>query len=258
MFIKTSNWAEIFRLVKIWLKTSNNQRLQDLPETNFLSMKEKIEHYARYFLAKQRLEDLKDQAYQGNSEAKNLVKTIIVLVGAVTFSATSGIIGRASGMGKFAISGGFAGAALLTYVVDNRATRIFTGLGLKEEAKKAQNLLLEQEQQETINNDLQRKFYLTQQQVLKKMEGKNLTEPKQADLILASGLTVMEIGAAFWIVLSGGILVATLASGLPAVIIWTAAKMQSDQFEIPEKLYQLREKYEHIVKEYEQPNSFDS
>ena len=249
--INKTNRHEIFKKVNLWLNADNKQRLKDLPDTIMLSMKDKVYHYAKYSFAKQRYEDLKEQAYQSNPETKRLVRTIIVLVGAVTFGAGSGIISQALGKGPITTVGAFAGGALGTYLVDDRANRIFTGLGLKQVTQDAKHQLLEQQQTQITQNQFTLQFYDTQKQLLNKIEGKTLNQPKQADVIIACSLTVVEMAAAFWIVLPGGILVATLAAGLPGVIIWAAAKMQAEQFDIPERLFKLMAIYAQIIKDYD-------
>jgi hypothetical protein len=160
-----------------------------------------------------------------------------VIFGAVgqifTFRLPSWLSIPASGIG-----GIFIGA-----IAENRSKRVVTHCKLKHITK---NVLKELEKnQQAANNEFDCEYYNAQIVFLQTVEGnKYLKEQSPWDAIVASTLTVLESGAAFYLALPTGMIFALLAAGVPVVVIWAAAAVLSDYIEVPEEYAKLISEYE--------------
>lgn len=95
-------------------------------------------------------------------------------------------------------------------------------------------------------------FINGQQELLEDIEGKHLEEPDSTALTIASSLSAIEIGVAFFLLQGAGFLVATIAALFPVTLLWAMAYYFAEKVELPQQADELIEQYE---KFYESRNA---
>lgn len=95
-----------------------------------------------------------------------------------------------------------------------------------------------QKQAHPPKNELGELFYQSQTALVLQVEGQNLRPQSPTNLALALGLSgteyAMSLGIVIGLGLLGGIVLNAIAPSLPFVMLWTAASLQNDAFEMPE------------------------
>ncbi|MBW4619378.1 MAG: hypothetical protein KME17_08470 [Cyanosarcina radialis HA8281-LM2] len=92
--------------------------------------------------------------------------------------------------------------------------------------------------------DAKSRHLQSQLALLAQVEGQSEGEPDTSALILAGGLSVIEAGVAFFLLLPGGLLMATIGAFFPVFLLWAMANFQADRVDLPNKLDELAEIYE--------------
>lgn len=223
-----------------------------LPEKVIAEMSQWVKQYAESEKAKNRIDDLATSAKrQVSSQTKKAVQIVVVVMSTITFSAGGQIL--TSRLGNLSLPaslliGGGAGA-----LVDKTATNVITRKRRKRNTEQALQDIEAQKQVNPPVNGFGEQSYQTQTALVLQVEGKNLEKQPILDLGLAMGLSASEYALSLAIVgmmgLPGGFLLNAIAAGLPVAMLWAAASLQSNCFEMPEHDRDLIEKYQPYLKE---------
>ncbi len=92
------------------------------------------------------------------------------------------------------------------------------------------------------------KYYEAQFHLLNDMESKHDQAPDKPAVIIAIGLSGIEAGVAFFLLLPAGLLIASIGAMFPVFLLWAMANFQADRVELPKKLDELVEKYNDSLK----------
>lgn len=233
----------LWQTVDLWRQLAQ-EVVKRLPKGLRANVSERVKKSAEDRIASARIQDMNPIAYRQPSKGtKNATKIIVVVVGALTFSAGTQVL--TSRLGAAALPAAMAGGALASFLVDERATKVFTKMRIAHSTK--QEISAIELQGQFPVNDLDQLFYQTEKALIQQVEAKNLQKQLVIDGILAGSLSAAEFATALWIVLQmglpGGLLIEAIAASLPVAIIWLAAAYQSDQFELPEHYADLISKY---------------
>ncbi|PSB00872.1 hypothetical protein [Merismopedia glauca] len=208
------------------------------------NLRQQVKSGAESHLGEKRIEDLAPIANRQHSpKTKAICQFTVVVVGSLTFSAGTQVL--TSRLGALGTPAAIAGAAVVTYLVDDRATktiaksRIHHDGGRELKAIELQNL--------SPVNEFDSLFYESQIALIQKVEGKYIEKQLPVDGILAGVLSAGEFTTALWIVmqlgLPGGLMIEAIAASIPVAFIWIAAAYQSDRFELPQYYADLIAKY---------------
>ncbi len=233
----------IWQMVDRW-RQFRQEVVERLPRGLRANVSERVVKSAEARIADVRIQDMNPIASRQSSPAtKQATKIVVVVVGALTFSAGTQVL--TSRLGAAALPAAMAGGALASFLVDDRATKVITTMRIAHGTKQEISAIAHQGQSPV--NQLDELFYNSQQALVKQIEGKNLEKQLAIDAILAGILSGGEFSTALWIVvqmgLPGGILIEAIAASLPVTIVWLAAAFQSDRFELPEH-------YDNLIKKY--------
>jgi hypothetical protein len=233
----------LWQTVDLWRQLAQ-EVVKRLPKGLRANVSERVKKSAEDRIALARIQDMNPIAYRQPSKGtKNATKIIVVVVGALTFSAGTQVL--TSRLGAAALPAAMAGGALASFLVDERATKVFTKMRIAHSTK--QEISAIELQGQFPVNDLDKLFYQTEKALIQQVEAKNLQKQLAIDGILAGSLSAAEFATALWIVvqmgLPGGIFIEAIAASLPVAIIWLAAAYQSDRFELPEYYADLISKY---------------
>lgn len=233
----------IWQIVDRW-RQFPQEVVKRLPRGLRANVSERVGKSAEARIAEARIQDMNPIASRQSAPAtKQATKIVVVLVGALTFSAGTQVL--TSRLGAAALPAAMGGGALASFLVDDRATKAITNMRIAHGTK--QEISAIDLQGQSPVNELDELFYRTQKALIQQVEGKNLQKQLAIDGILAGILSGGEFATALWIVvqigLPGGILIEAIAASLPVTIIWLAAAFQSDRFELPEHYADLIEKY---------------
>lgn len=77
---------------------------------------------------------------------------------------------------------------------------------------------------------------------LEAREGK-YESPSNSALAIAAGMSVLEAGFAFALLLPSGLPLALTGAGFPVVLLWAMAYVIAEQVEIPKEFDRLEEEY---------------
>ena len=234
----------IWQTVDRWRQLSQ-EVIKRVPKGLRANVSERVKNSAESRIAETRIADIHPIASRQSSPAtKQTTKIIVIVVGALTFSAGTQVL--TSRLGAAALPAAMAGGALASFLVDDRATKVLTKMRIIHGTKQELNAIDRQGQHPI--NDLDQLFYNSQKALVQQVEGKNLEKQLAVDAILAGILSAGEFSTALWIVvqmgLPGGILIEMIAASLPVTIVWLAAAFQSDRFELPEHYADLMNKYQ--------------
>lgn len=220
--------------------------IKRLPKRLRADVSQRIMQYAQSQLAQSRIDDMAPVANrQITPSTKTAAQIIVALLSALTFSAGTQVL--TSRLGAAALPAALAGGGVAGFLVDDRATRSLTGMRRRHSTLQALHTTERQQQASPPNNELAVLSYQAQIALLQQVEGKNLEKQLPLDITLAGLLSSAEFATAFWIVaqlgLPGGFLIEAITASLPVTIIWLAAAVQSERFELPEHYADLIEKY---------------
>ncbi|WP_254173211.1 hypothetical protein [Planktothrix pseudagardhii] len=237
---------QIDQLVDSW-RHLPQEVIARLPKGFRAKMSERQQRSGKSRVAESRIDDLKPSAnHQPSDSAKKATKIIVVMIGALTFSAGTQVL--TSRLGSMALPAAMAGGALASFLVDDRATKVTTKARLAHSTNQALSSIIKQKESQSFINELGELYYSSQTALIQEIEGKNLGKQLWIDGVLAGSLSAAEFTVSFWIVaqlgLPGGLLIEGIAASLPVTLIWIAAAFQSDHFELPEKFAELINKYE--------------
>ncbi|MBE9146654.1 hypothetical protein [Planktothrix mougeotii] len=236
---------QIDQLVDSW-RHLPQEVIARLPKGLRAKMSERQQRSGKSRVAESRIDDLKPSAkHQPSDSFKKATKIVVVIIGALTFSAGTQVL--TSRLGSMALPAAMAGGALASFFVDDRATKVTTKARLAHSTNQALSSIIKQKESQSFINELGELYYSSQTALIQEIESKNLGKQLWIDGVLAGSLSAAEFTVSFWIVaqlgLPGGLLIEGIAASLPVTLIWIAAAFQSDQFELPEKFADLMNKY---------------
>lgn len=233
----------IWQIVDRW-RQFPQEVIKRLPRGLRANVSERVGKSAEARIAEARIQDMNPIASRQSSPAtKQATKIVVVLVGALTFSAGTQVL--TSRLGAAALPAAMAGGALASFLVDEQSTKVFAKMRIAHSTK--QELSAIDRQGQSPINELDVLFYQSQKALVQQIQGKYLEKQLAVDAILVGALSGAEFATALWIVvqmgLPGGIFIEAIAASLPVTIVWLAAAFQSDRFELPEHYADLIEKY---------------
>jgi hypothetical protein len=91
------------------------------------------------------------------------------------------------------------------------------------------------------------KYYQAQINRLNDIEGKHDREPDKPAAFIAVGLSVIEAGVAFFLLLPAGPLIASGGAMFPVLLLWGMANFQAERVELARKYDELVEQYDESV-----------
>jgi hypothetical protein len=217
-----------------------------LPKRLRAGLSQRIVQYAKSEIAQSRIDDMAPVADRQHSPStKTAAKIIVAMLSALTFSAGTQVL--TSRLGAAALPAALAGGGVAGFLVDDRATHSLTRIRRKHSTQQALHSIERQQQASPPSNELAVLSNQAQTALVQQVEGKNLEKQLPLDITLAGLLSSAEFATAFWIVvqlgLPGGFLIEAIAASLPVTMIWLAAAVQSERFELPEHYADLIEKY---------------
>ncbi|MBW4596194.1 MAG: hypothetical protein KME46_25650 [Brasilonema angustatum HA4187-MV1] len=226
-----------------WLNHQPEQ-IERLAHSDKPEIKQFLSQQADAELAQARTDDLSHKARQCNKSTKNLIKTIVIFVGALTFSAAPQLLASGAARGPLAISAGILGGGAATFFVEELGVKGVTKKRRRHNSLSAQDSLENQHSAYPSQNQLVDFYFNAQKVRLLQVEGENLTTDFKADLAIAGLLSVVEGATAFVLILPAGLGMAFLAAGFPVALTWAAILFQSRHFDFAEYCADLIKKYE--------------
>jgi len=208
----------IWQTVDRWRQMSQ-EVIKRVPKGLRANVSERVKNSAESRIAETRIADINPIASRQSSPAtKQATKIVVIIVGALTFSAGTQVL--TSRLGAAALPAAMAGGALASFLVDDRATKVLTKMRIVHGTKQEINAI---GRGQSPINDLDQLFYNSQKALVQQVEGKNLEKQLAVDAILAGILSAGEFSTALWIVvqmgLPGGILIEIIAASLPVTIV---------------------------------------
>jgi len=188
-------------------------------------------------VAKNRINDLTPSANRKhNPETKKVVNIVVGVMSAITFSAGGRIL--TSGLGPLSIPASLVIGGMAGVLADKKVMQVVGHSRKKGGTQQVLKDLDKQKQAHPPKNELGELFYQAQTGLVLQVEGKNLEPQPVSDVALALGLSgteyAMSLGIVIGLGLPGGIVLNAIAASLPVVMLWTAASLQNDAFEMPE------------------------
>ena len=86
-------------------------------------------------------------------------------------------------------------------------------------------------------------YYEAQLNRLNDVENKHNNFPSKPALVFAGGLSVVEAGIAFYLLIPAGALIATIGGLFPVFLLWAMANYQAEHVELPKQCQELMENY---------------
>jgi len=208
-----------------------------LPEQTQSQMSQWEKQDAEGEVAKNRINDLTPCANRKhNPETKKVVNIVVGVMSAITFSAGGRIL--TSGLGPLSIPASLVIGGMAGVLADKKVMQVVGHSRKKGGTQQVLKDIEKQKQAHPPKNELGELFYQAQTGLVLQVEGKNLEPQPVSDVALALGLSgteyAMSLGIVIGLGLPGGIVLNAIAASLPVVMLWTAASLQNDAFEMPE------------------------
>lgn len=185
--------------------------------------------------ANARIDELKPHSqHRWSKKTQQTVEFTITLIGAFTFSTIPQILGAASNRGPLAVLAGLVGGAAVAWFTHDRANKGLGVLRCAHHSRQALKVLETRQSQEAHQNFLTEAYFNRRKDLLWEVEAESLSASFPWDLWGAIVATILEIGAAFWVTLPAGLVVALLAAGFPAAVIWLSSVFQSERVDFAE------------------------
>ena len=160
----------LWQIVDLWRQLAQ-EVVKRIPKGLRANVSERVKKSAEDRIASARIQDMNPIAYRQPSKGtKNATKIIVVVVGALTFSAGTQVL--TSRLGAAALPAAMAGGALASFLVDERATKVFTKMRIAHSTK--QEISAIELQGQFPVNDLDQLFYQTEKALIQQVEAKNL------------------------------------------------------------------------------------
>lgn len=218
-----------------------------LPEQIKAQMSQREKRYAEGEKAKNRINDLTPLAKNTpNPETKKIVNILVGLISAITFSAGARIL--TSGMGSMSIPASLFIGGAAGVVADKKVMKVMEHHRKKSSTMQALQDIQKQKQAHSPKNEFGELYYESQTTLVLQVEGQYLNKLPFSDVGLAVGLSgteyAMSLGIVIGLGLPGGIVLNAIAASLPVVMLWGAASLQNDAFEMPGHARSLIGQYE--------------
>lgn len=218
-----------------------------LPEQTKSQMSQREKRYAEGEKAKTRINDLTPLARRNpNPETKKIVNIAVGIMSAVTFSAGAQIL--TSRLGSMSIPASLFIGGAAGVVADKKVMKVMEHHRKKSSTQQALKDIEKQKQAHPPKNEFGTIFYQSQTTLVLKVEGQYLNKLPFSDVGLALGLSgteyAMSLGIVIGLGLPGGIVLNAIAASLPVVMLWGAASLQNDAFEMPVHARSLIGQYE--------------
>ena len=169
-----------------------------------------------------------------SKKTQQTVELTITLIGAFTFSTIPQILGAASNRGPLATLAGLVGGAAVAWFTHDRANKALGDLRCAHSSRSALKILEQRQYSATPQNMLTEAYFNRRKDLLWQVEAESLSPSFPYDLWGALVATILETAAAFWLTLPAGVMVAFLAAGFPAAVIWLSSVFQSQRVDFAE------------------------
>ena len=218
-----------------------------LPEQIKSQMSQREKRYAEGEKAKTRINDLTPLAKRTpNPETKKIVNILVAVISATTFSAGAQIL--TSRLGSMSIPASLFIGGAAGVVADKKVMKVMEHYRKKNGTQQALKDIEKQKQAHSAKNEFGELVYEAQTALVLQVEGQCLEKLPLTDLGLAIGLSgteyAMSLGIVIGLGLPGGIVLNAIAASLPVVMLWGAASLQNDAFEMPGHARSLIGQYE--------------
>lgn len=122
-----------------------------VPSPDRSYMMAEVERDGKQELARSRMAEFNAARDRRLSKDKeNIATIVVVVVGALTFSVAPQLLSSQSGRGSIAVSAGLAGGAAASFFAHASATKVLTGLKLKQGSAQARKALVEKMEREEV------------------------------------------------------------------------------------------------------------
>ena len=218
-----------------------------LPEQIKSQMSQREKRYAEGEKAKTRINDLTPLGRRtANPQTKKIVNILVAVMSATTFSAGAQIL--TSRLGSLSIPASLFIGGAAGVVADKKVMKVMEHSRKKNGTQQALKDIEKQKQAHPSKNEFGELFYEAQTALVLQVEGQCLEKLPLNDLGLAIGLSgteyAMSLGIVIGLGLPGGIVLNAIAASLPVVMLWGAASLQNDAFEMPGHARSLIGQYE--------------
>jgi len=218
-----------------------------LPEQIKSQMSQREKRYAEGEKAKTRINDLTPSARRNpNPETKKIVNILVGVMSTITFSAGAQIL--TSRLGSMSIPASLFIGGAAGVVADKKVMKVMEHSRKKNGTQQALKDIQKQKQAHPPKNGFGELYYEAQTGLVLQVEGQYLNKLPFSDVGLALGLSgteyAMSLGIVIGLGLPGGILLNAIAASLPVVMLWGAASLQNDAFEMPVHARSLIGQYE--------------
>lgn len=199
-------------------------------------------------VAKNRINDLTPSAKRThNPETKKVVNILVAAMSAITLSAGGQIL--TSRLGPLSIPASLVIGGAAGVLADKKVMQVVEHARKKSSTQQALKDIDKQKQAHPPKNEFGELYYQSQTALVLQVEGQNLRSQSPTNVALAIGLSgteyAMSLGIVIGLGLPGGIVLNAIAASLPVVMLWTAASLQNDAFDMPECDRALIKQYEH-------------
>jgi hypothetical protein len=258
--IRISNPSSIRALTKIinnlylyWRSRLDTWRQTKTPLINQLP-----QNYREYILAtmdKDGREQLKnDRLAEFQSICSRCLspdkENLTTFIGALTFSVAPQLIASQAGRSPLAMSAGLVGGAAASFFAHSNAIRTLK-MKLKNSTKQIRKTIIQKQSQVQTPINISHQpgkspetvYYEAQLNRLNDVENKHNNFPSKPALVFAGGLSVVEAGIAFYLLIPAGALIATIGAFFPVFLLWAMANYQADRVELPKQCQELMEIY---------------
>lgn len=207
-----------------------------LPEQIKSQISQREQQHAEGEQAKKRINDLTPTAKRNpNPQTKKIVNIVVAALSAFTFSSGARIL--TSGLGSLSIPASLLIGGAAGVVADKKVMKVMEHSRKKSSTTQALKDIQKQKQAHPPQNEFGAIFYESQTALVLKVEGQFLDKLPFSDVGLAVGLSgteyAMSLGIVLGLGLPGGIVLNAIAASLPVVMLWGAASLQNDAFEMP-------------------------
>jgi hypothetical protein len=218
-----------------------------LPEQIKSQMSQREKEYAEGEKAKTRINDLTPSARRTpNPQTKTIVNIVVAVISTITFSAGAQIL--TSRLGSMSIPASLLIGGAAGVVADKKVMKVMEHSRKKSSTTQALKDIQKQKQAHPPKNEFGELFYESQTALVLKVEGQHLNKLPFSDVGLALGLSgteyAMSLGIVIGLGLPGGIVLNAIAASLPVVMLWAAASLENDAFEMPVHARSLIGQYE--------------
>jgi hypothetical protein len=219
-----------------------------LPEQTRSQMSQWEKQDAEGEVAKNRINDLTPSAQRDrNPQTKKAVNILVGAMSAITFSAGGQIL--TSGLGSLSVPASLVIGGAAGILADKKVMQVVEHARKKSSTQQALKDIDKQQQVHPPKNELGELYFQSKRALVLQVEGQNLRSQSPTNVILAVGLSgteyAMSLGIVMGLGLPGGIVLNAIAASLPVVMLWTAASLQNDAFEMPKHDRALIDQYEH-------------